>query len=56
MGYAAIYWLTIHLARDDALVLSVLVAAQFLPILLFSRRAGTLVARYGVARHGPLPS
>jgi MFS family permease len=46
MSYAAVYWLTIHLARGDALGLSVLVAAQFLPILLFSRRAGMLVARY----------
>jgi hypothetical protein len=50
MGYAAIYWLTIHLARDDALVLPVLVAAQLLPVLLFSSRAGTRVAR-----RGPLP-
>jgi len=45
MGYAAIYWLTIHIARGDAVILSVLVTAQFLPILLFSRLAGTLVAR-----------
>jgi MFS family permease len=50
MGYTAIYWLTIHLARGNALVLSVLVAAQFLPILLFSRRAGTLVARHRPSR------
>ncbi|MGE5132375.1 MAG: MFS transporter [Gemmatimonadota bacterium] len=46
MGYAALYWLTIHLAHGRAALLSILVAAQFLPILLASRRAGTLVARY----------
>jgi MFS family permease len=50
MGYTAIYWLTIHLAHGDALVLSTLVAAQFLPVLLFSRRAGTIVARYRASR------
>lgn len=50
MGFAALYWLTIHLARGHAAVLSTLVAAQFLPILLFSRRAGTIVARHRPVR------
>jgi MFS family permease len=46
MALAAIYWLAIHLARGDALGLSALVATQFLPILIFSRRAGAIVARH----------
>jgi MFS family permease len=50
MGFAALYWLTIQLAHGRAALLSVLVAAQFLPILLASRRAGLLVARHLRAR------
>jgi multisubunit Na+/H+ antiporter MnhC subunit len=42
MGYTALYWLTLHIAHGDAVVLSEVVAAQFLPMLLFSRRAGTI--------------
>jgi MFS family permease len=50
MTYTALYWLTLHIARGNALVLSALVAAQFLPILLFSRRAGTIVSRHQAVR------
>ena len=45
MSLTALYWLTIHVANGRAVVLSALVAAQFLPLLLFSRRAGLIVAR-----------
>ena len=50
MTYTALYWLTLHLAHGSAVVLSTLVAAQFLPMLLFSRRAGTIVARHRAVR------
>jgi len=46
MTYTALYWLTLHIAHGNAVVLSTLVAAQFMPMLLFSRRAGTIVARH----------
>lgn len=46
MTYTALYWLTLHIARGNAAVLSTLVAAQFLPMLFFSRRAGTIVVRH----------
>src|SRR5712691_7364358 len=44
------YWLTLHIARGNAVVLSVLVAAQFLPMLPFGRRAGTIVVRHRPVR------
>jgi MFS family permease len=50
MGNATIYWLTIHVANGKAVILSVLVAAQFLPILIFSRKAGHLMTRHAAAR------
>jgi MFS family permease len=50
MSLTAIYWLTIHVANGHAVVLSALVAAQFLPLLLFSRRAGLIVARHRPVR------
>jgi MFS family permease len=50
MTFTALYWLTLHLARGNAVVLSILVAAQFLPMLLFSRRAGAIVSRHQPAR------
>jgi MFS family permease len=46
MTLTALYWLTLHLARGNAVTLSALVASQFLPILLFSRRAGVFLARH----------
>jgi len=50
MSVTALYWLTIQLAAGRAVVLSTLVAAQFLPLLLFARRAGTIVARHRAVR------
>ena len=50
MTYTALYWLTLHIAHGNAVVLSTLVAAQFLPMLLFSRRAGTIVGRHRAVR------
>jgi MFS family permease len=50
MGYTALYWLTLQLAHGDAVDLAALVAAQFLPILVFSRRAGSIVARHRAVR------
>ncbi len=50
MNFTALYWLTINLSHGDAALLAVLVAAQFLPMLLVSRRAGALVARYPAVR------
>jgi MFS family permease len=46
MSYTALYWLSLHLAHGNAVVLAAVVACQFLPILFFSRRAGTIVARH----------
>ncbi len=50
MSYAALYWLGIHAANGNALVLAALVAAQFAPIPLLSRRAAAVLARYRAAR------
>jgi MFS family permease len=50
MSYAALYWLGIHAAHGNALVLAVLVAAQFVPIPLLSRRAAAVLARCRAAR------
>jgi MFS family permease len=50
MTYTALYWLTLHLARGSAVALATLVTAQFLPMLLFSRRAGTILARRRAVR------
>jgi MFS family permease len=50
MSTATIYWLTIHVADGKAIILSILVAAQFFPILLLGRLAGALVTRYPAVR------
>jgi MFS family permease len=50
MSTAALYWLAIQVAHGNALLLSVVVAAQFIPFLVFSRRAGTIVAKRRPAR------
>jgi MFS family permease len=50
MTYTALYWLTLRVTHRNAVMLATLVAAQFLPMLLFSRRAGTLVARHPAVR------
>lgn len=50
MTYTALYWLVLHLAHGNAVELAVLVAAQFLPMLFFSRRAGSIVAQHKAVR------
>lgn len=50
MGYTALYWLALHLAHGDDAFLSAVVAAESLPMLLFSRRAGTIVGRHRAIR------
>jgi hypothetical protein len=50
MGYTALYWLALHLAGGHAAVLSAVVAAESLPMLLFSRRAGPSWAGTGQSR------
>jgi hypothetical protein len=50
MSSTALYWLTLHIAHGGAVALSAVSAAQFLPMLLFSRRAGTAVTRYPAVR------
>ena len=50
MTYTALYWLTLHITRGSAVMLATLVAAQFLPMLLLSRRAGTVVSRHQAVR------
>jgi MFS family permease len=50
MGYTALYWLALHLGHGGAATLSAVVAAESLPMLVFSRRAGTIVARHRAAR------
>jgi MFS family permease len=50
MGYTALYWLALRIGRGDAAVLSAVVAAESLPMLLFSRRAGTIVTRHRAFR------
>lgn len=50
MSYTALYWLSLHVAHGNAVLLSAVVACQFLPLLLFSRRAGTIMSRHRAAR------
>jgi MFS family permease len=50
MTNTALYWLGIHLAHGHALGLSVLAAAQFLPMLFLSRRAGLIAGQHRPAR------
>lgn len=50
MGYTALYWLALHLGHGDAATLSAVVAAESLPMLVFSRRAGIIVARHRAVR------
>ena len=44
MGYPALFWLVLHLRPGGAPALAAVDAALCLPMLLFSRRAGTIVA------------
>jgi len=48
MGYTALFWLVLHIRHGGAPALAAVDAAQTLPMLLFSRRAGTIVARLGL--------
>ena len=50
MGYTALFWLVLHLQPGGAPALAAVDAALCLPMLLFSRRAGIIVARYRAAR------
>jgi MFS family permease len=50
MSYTALFWLVLHLAHGGAAALAAVDAAQCLPMLLFSRRAGMIVARHRAAR------
>ena len=50
MSYTALFWLALHVPHGGAAALAAVDAAQCLPMLLFSRRAGLLVARHRAAR------
>jgi MFS family permease len=50
MSYTALFWLALHIRYGGAPALAAVDAAQCLPMLLFSRRAGTIVARHRAAR------
>lgn len=50
MTNTALFWLAIHLSGGRALGLAAVAAAQFLPMLVLSRRAGMLAIRYRPAR------
>lgn len=46
MYFTALYWLTLHVAHGRPFGLTSVVVAQFVPVLIFSRRAGLIVSRY----------
>ena len=50
MSYTALFWLVLHISHGGAPALAAVDAAQTLPMLLFSRRAGLIVARHRAAR------
>jgi MFS family permease len=50
MSYTALFWLALHVPHGGAAALAAVDAAQCLPMLLFGRRAGLLVARHRAAR------
>jgi MFS family permease len=50
MSYTALFWLALRIPHGGAPALAAVDAAQCLPILLVSRRAGLLVARHRAAR------
>jgi len=50
MGYTALFWLVLHIPHGGAPALAAVDAAQTLPTLLLSRRAGIIVARHRAAR------
>jgi predicted MFS family arabinose efflux permease len=50
MSYTALFWLVLHISGGGAPALAAVDAAQCLPMLLFSRRAGIIVARHRAVR------
>jgi len=50
MSYTALFWLALHVPHGGAPALAAVDAAQCLPMLLFSRRAGLGVARHQAIR------
>lgn len=50
MTLAGLYWLAVEISHGNGFFLSAVVALQFLPVLLFSRRTGIIVSRYRPVR------
>src|SRR5580693_7252896 len=50
MSYTALFWLVLRIRYGGAPALAAVDAALSLPMLLFSRRAGTIVTRHRAAR------
>jgi Transmembrane secretion effector len=50
MSYTALFWLALHIGYGGAAALAAVDAAQCLPMLLFSRRAGIIVTRHRAVR------
>jgi MFS family permease len=50
MNFTALFWLVLHLRYGGPAALAAVDAAACLPMLLFSRRAGTIVAKHQAAR------
>jgi MFS family permease len=50
MNYTALFWLVLHIRYGGPAALAAVDAAACLPMLLFSRRAGTIVARHRAAQ------
>ena len=50
MNFTALFWLVLHLRYGGPAALAAVDAAACLPMLLFSRRAGTIVAKHRAAR------
>ncbi len=50
MNLTALFWLVLHIRYGGPAALAAVDAAACLPMLLFSRRAGTIVARHRAAR------
>jgi MFS family permease len=46
MGYTALFWLGLHVPHGGATALAAIDAVMMVPMLLFSRRAGTIVSRH----------
>ncbi len=50
MNYTALFWLVLHIRYGGPAALAAVDAAACLPMLLFSRWAGTIVAKHRAAR------